>query len=87
MWYNFLYKNYIINIGYQIEYQLNKITVIFNKLSDKSIERVIKSLIEEKSLIRLLRILEEESIRTGNNEIGNRKRKIILKDISNRFYN
>ena len=86
MWYNFLYKNYIINIGYQIEYQLNKITVIFNKLSDKSIERVIKSLIEEKSLIRLLRTLEE-STRTGNNEIVNKKSKIILKDISNRFYN
>jgi hypothetical protein len=56
-------------------------------LSDKSIERVIKSFIEEKSLIRLLRTLEEEGIRTGNNEIGNRKRKIILKNISNRFYN
>ena len=55
-------------------------------MSDKSIERVIKSFIEEKSLIRLLRTLEEGT-RTGNNEIVNKKRKIILKDISNRFYN
>ena len=55
-------------------------------MSDKSLERVIKSLIEEKSLIRLLRTLEE-STRTGNNEIVNKKSKIILKDISNRFYN
>jgi hypothetical protein len=56
-------------------------------LRDKSIERVLKSFIEEKSLIKLLRILDEESIRSKDSTIENRKRKIILKDISNRFYN
>jgi len=56
-------------------------------LRDKSIERVLKSFIEEKSLVRLLRTLEEENIRNRDNGIGSRKRKIILKDKSNRFYN
>ena len=73
--------------GYQIEYQLYKIIIILNKLKDKSIERVLKSFIEEKSLIKLLKILEEENMRNENIKIENRRRKLIYKNISNRFYN
>ncbi len=61
--------------------------VIFNKLRDKSIERVLKSFIEEKSLIKLLRILEEENMRNTNIKMENIKRKSMHKNISNRFYN
>jgi hypothetical protein len=56
-------------------------------LTDKSIERVLKSFLEEKSLIKLLKILEEENIRNANIKIENRKRKFIDKNTSNRFYN
>jgi hypothetical protein len=56
-------------------------------LKDKSIERVLKSFIEEKSLIKLLKILEEENMRNENIKIENRRRKLIYKNISNRFYN
>lgn len=72
---------------YQIEYQLNKIIVIFNKLRDKSIERVLKSFIEEKSLIKLLRILEEENIRNTTIKMKNIKGKSIHRNVSHRFYN
>jgi hypothetical protein len=56
-------------------------------LRDKSIERVLKSFIEEKSLIKLLRILEEENMRNTNIKMENIKRKSIHRNISNRFYN
>jgi hypothetical protein len=56
-------------------------------LKEKSIEKILKSFIEEKSLIKLLKILEEENMRNENIKIENRKRKLIHKNISNRFYN
>jgi hypothetical protein len=56
-------------------------------LRDKSIERVLKSFIEEKSLIKLLKILEEENMRNSNIKIENKKRKSIHKSILDRFYN
>gem|GEM_PF-982559 len=56
-------------------------------MRDKSIERVLKSFIEDKSLIKLLKILEEENMRNTNIKIETRKRKSIHKNISNRFYN
>jgi hypothetical protein len=54
-------------------------------LIDKSIERVLKSFIEEKTLIKLLKMLEEENIRNEN--IKNTKIKSTDRNILNRFYN
>jgi hypothetical protein len=57
-------------------------------LKDKSIERILKSFIEEKSLIKLLKILEEEnSMKNENIKIENRKKKSIYKNMTNQFYN
>ncbi len=62
---------------------------------DKSIERVLKSFIEERTLIKLLKILEEGNIR--NEDIKKTKIRPIDRrsidrisidgNISNRFYN
>ena len=62
---------------------------------DKSIERVLKSFIEERTLVKLLNILEEGNIR--NEDIKNTKIKSIDRrpldrisidvNISNLFYN
>jgi hypothetical protein len=64
-------------------------------LIDKSIERVLKSFIEERTLVKLLNILEEGNIR--NEDIKNTKIKSIDRrpidrisidvNISNLFYN
>jgi hypothetical protein len=64
-------------------------------LIDKSIERVLKSFIEERTLVKLLNILEEGNIRSE--DIKNTKIKSIDRrpidrisidgNISNRFYN
>jgi hypothetical protein len=59
-------------------------------LIDKSIERVLKSFIEEKTLIKLLKMLEEENIRNENiknTKIKSIDRMLIDRNISNRFYN
>ena len=56
-------------------------------MRDESFERVLKSFIDEKSLIKLLRVLEDENIENESLKIENKFRKIISKDIVNNFYN
>jgi hypothetical protein len=56
-------------------------------LKDEPFERVLKSFIDEKSLIKLLRVLEDENIENESLKIENKFRKIISKDIVNNFYN
>ena len=56
-------------------------------MRDESFERVLKSFIDEKSLIKLLRVLEDENIETESLKIENKFRKIISKDIVNNIYN
>jgi hypothetical protein len=56
-------------------------------LKDESIERVLRSFIDEKSLIKLLRVLEEENNEKETQEIDKKFRKIPHKDILNPFYN
>lgn len=56
-------------------------------MKDEPFERVLKSFIDEKSLIKLLRVLEDENIEKESLKIENKFRKIVSKDIINNFYN
>ena len=56
-------------------------------MKDESIERVLKSFIDEKSLIKLLRIFDEENKEKESQEINKKFTKIPDKDILNTFYN
>lgn len=56
-------------------------------MKDEPFERVLKSFIDEKSLIKLLRVLEDENIEKESLKIENKFRKIVSKDIVNNFYN
>lgn len=56
-------------------------------MKDESIERVLKSFIDEKSLIKLLRIFDEENKEKESQKINKRFKKIPDKDILNTFYN
>ncbi|HEX6645873.1 MAG TPA: hypothetical protein VF047_01695 [Nitrososphaeraceae archaeon] len=56
-------------------------------MKDESFERVLKSFIDEKSLIKLLRVLEDENIEKESLKIDNNFRNIVHKDILNHFYN
>lgn len=56
-------------------------------MKDEPFERVLKSFIDEKSLIKLLRVLEDENIAKESLKIENKFRKIVSKDIVNNFYN
>lgn len=56
-------------------------------MKDESIERVLKSFIDEKSLIKLLRIFDEENKEKESQEINKKFKKIPDKDILNTFYN
>jgi hypothetical protein len=56
-------------------------------LKDEPFERVLKSFIDEKSLIKLLRVLEDENTEKESLKIENKFRKIVSKDIVNNFYN
>ncbi len=56
-------------------------------MKDESIERVLRSFIDEKSLIKLLRVLDEENKEKETQEIDKKFRMIPHKDIINPFYN
>jgi hypothetical protein len=56
-------------------------------LEDESLERLLKSFIDEKSLIKLLRILEDENTGKKALKIDNKFRKIVQTDMQNYFYN
>ena len=56
-------------------------------MKDESIERVLKSFIDEKSLIKLLNVFDEETKEKESQEINKKLRKIPDKDILNNFYN
>jgi hypothetical protein len=56
-------------------------------LEDESLERLLKSFIDEKSLIKLLRILEDENIEKNALKIDDKFRKIVQTDMPNHFYN
>jgi hypothetical protein len=56
-------------------------------LKDESIERVLKSFIDEKSLLKLLRVFDEENKEKESQKINKKIRKIPDKDIFNTFYN
>ena len=56
-------------------------------MKDESLERILKSFIDEKSLIKLLRVLEDENIEKESLKIENKFRQIVSKDIVNNFYN
>jgi hypothetical protein len=56
-------------------------------LKDESLERVLKSFIDEKSLIKLLRVLEDENKEKESLKIENKFRKTASTDILNNFYN
>jgi hypothetical protein len=56
-------------------------------LKDESIERVLKSFIDEKSLLKLLRIFDEENKEKESQETNKKFKKIPDKDILNTFYN
>ena len=56
-------------------------------MKDEPFERVLKSFIDEKSLIKLLRVLEDENIEKESLKIENKFRKIVSKDVVNNFYN
>jgi hypothetical protein len=56
-------------------------------LKDESIERVLKSFIDEQSLIKLLRLFDEEKKEKESQKINKKFRKIPDKDILNTFYN
>ncbi|MGI0051950.1 MAG: hypothetical protein ACRD8K_09455 [Nitrososphaeraceae archaeon] len=56
-------------------------------MKDESIERVLKSFIDEKSLIKLLRLFDEENKEKESQKINKKFRKIPDKDILNIFYN
>jgi hypothetical protein len=56
-------------------------------LEDESLERLLKSFIDEKSLIKLLRTLEDENIGKNTLKIDNKFRKILQTDMQNYFYN
>jgi hypothetical protein len=56
-------------------------------LKDESFERVLKSFIDEKSLIKLLRVLDDENKEKESLKIENNFRKIASTDILNNFYN
>ncbi|HEX6672008.1 MAG TPA: hypothetical protein VMS35_04805 [Nitrososphaeraceae archaeon] len=56
-------------------------------MKDESIERVLKSFIDEKSLIKLLKVFDEENKEKESQQINKKFRKIPEKDILNTFYN
>ena len=56
-------------------------------MKDESFERVLKSFIDEKSLIKLLRVLDDENKEKESLKIENKFRKIASTDILNNFYN
>ena len=56
-------------------------------MKDEPFERVLKSFIDEKSLIKLLRVFDEETNIKESQKINKKFRKIPVKDILNTFYN
>jgi hypothetical protein len=56
-------------------------------LNDKDVERLLKSLIDERSLIKLLRFLEKEESSYKCKEIKIRDNRKTFKNKLNQFYN
>jgi hypothetical protein len=56
-------------------------------LRDESFERILKSFIDEKSLIKLLKVLEEENKEEKSLKVHNKFSNIISSEVLNNFYN
>jgi hypothetical protein len=57
-------------------------------LSDKALERVLKAMLEEKSLIKLLRDLEKDELFYKENQINVKDCRMVFEKINiNHFYN
>jgi hypothetical protein len=56
-------------------------------LKDESFERILKSFIDEKSLIKLLKVMEDENKEKKSLKIENTFSEIVSTDVLNNFYN
>jgi hypothetical protein len=57
-------------------------------LNDKALERVLKAMLEEKSLIKLLRDLEKDELFYKENQINVKDCRMVFEKINiNHFYN